>query len=332
MSMDILAFQPVRSIQKTSDRLRLWRDYTAIVEQEFLWSKGYASFANAGFNRWDSVTSSERFTHFRTMQGQNNHPLIIWIKSGSHARRGQYDNLRAFVTKALEKISEPFHIITSDGDASVLDLIINSTGDRLLRNPLLSSWHSQNAQTPEFIDKHLASDLMELYSSKVRPIPIGLDLHTNRGFGVGNRLLSLFKREVGNRRPCDTRIPKILVDCCTRSASAERQEIGKRLRGLHHIDVLDSRVNQLELWSLYGQYQAVLSLPGYGLDCHRSWEALYLGAHVVGPAVGLRWLYEGLPVTEFQQIEKVCEPEIMGELSGQFSGLRLRPRDWLALD
>ena len=49
-------------------------------------------------------------------------------------------------------------------------------------------------------------------------------------------------------------------------------------------------------YDLISQYKFVLSPPGAGVDCHRTWEALYVGCIPVVIKSSISELYEGLPV------------------------------------
>jgi hypothetical protein len=44
-----------------------------------------------------------------------------------------------------------------------------------------------------------------------------------------------------------------------------------------HITIESEELNRSELWRRHGNYSFVISPPGHGLDCHRTWEALALG-------------------------------------------------------
>lgn len=52
----------------------------------------------------------------------------------------------------------------------------------------------------------------------------------------------------------------------------------------------------------------VLSPRGNGLDCHRTWEALYMGAIPVVPATTINSVYEGLPVVIVDDWATVTAP------------------------
>jgi hypothetical protein len=68
-------------------------------------------------------------------------------------------------------------------------------------------------------------------------------------------------------------------------------------------------VSQRAIWELYAQYPLVLSTTGNGLDCHRTWELLYLGCIVVTKTSPMDPLYEGLPVIIVEDWHEVRDPE-----------------------
>jgi len=56
-----------------------------------------------------------------------------------------------------------------------------------------------------------------------------------------------------------------------------------------------------------GHAKFVLSPPGNGLDCHRTWEVLYVGSIPVVISSTLDPLYVGLPVIIVDSWEEVTE-------------------------
>jgi hypothetical protein len=64
----------------------------------------------------------------------------------------------------------------------------------------------------------------------------------------------------------------------------------------------------------------VISPPGNGLDCHRTWEALLLGAYPVVLSTSLNPLYEGLPVLVVESWEEVT-PELLERKEAEFAQL-----------
>jgi hypothetical protein len=56
------------------------------------------------------------------------------------------------------------------------------------------------------------------------------------------------------------------------------------------------RVSRLLSWREQTKYAFVVSPPGEGLDCHRTWEALCLGCIPILLSTPLDDMFEGLPV------------------------------------
>ncbi len=61
----------------------------------------------------------------------------------------------------------------------------------------------------------------------------------------------------------------------------------------------------------------VVSPPGSGLDCHRTWEALYMGCYPIVLHSTLNPLYEGLPVVVVRAWEEATE-ELLRKKMGEF--------------
>ena len=60
-------------------------------------------------------------------------------------------------------------------------------------------------------------------------------------------------------------------------------------------------------YGLLSRYKFVLSPPGYGLDCHRTWEALYVGAIPIVLSSSIDSLYEGLPILVVKSWDEITE-------------------------
>ena len=55
-------------------------------------------------------------------------------------------------------------------------------------------------------------------------------------------------------------------------------------------------VTNPKCYDMMSQYKFVLSPPGAGMDCHRTWEALYIGCIPIVITSKIDELYEGLPI------------------------------------
>ncbi len=198
--------------------------------------------------------------------------------------------LKSFIAQALPFVRENFVLVTGDSDTTVPSEV--SVAEHIIRHPRILHWYTQN------YDGH--------YSKKISPIPIGIDFHTlsERAFWGEERsdcvaqeqtLLSIRER----LPPVEDRIPNIYSDFAWQprvdGSLADRRALHKHIRP----DLLVKQSKTMarsEMWRNRGKYAFVLSAPGIGLDCHRTWETLALGHIVVSLSSPLNPLYSGLPV------------------------------------
>ena len=91
----------------------------------------------------------------------------LWIRLGT-ATKGNLElmsNVETFSRHVVRQMSQNFTLITTDGDTSVPSGMEDVSN--LLQSPLLQYWYTQN------YDGTLDDD------PRIRPIPIGFDLHTD---------------------------------------------------------------------------------------------------------------------------------------------------------
>jgi hypothetical protein len=183
-------------------------------------------------------------------------------------------------------------LITTDGDASVPTDIAPDTVRALLDCPWLVAWYTQNCNDHSHV--------------KLVPLPIGLDLHTPRFATSPRRLVARLRSLRAGRPPLD-RIPlRVFCNLGSRPTPARREAIA-RLRNCNHVDFLHTRLSQRDIWRRYTEYPFVLSAHGNGLDCHRTWELLYLGCIVITKTSPLDPLFEGLPVVIVKDWNEVAD-------------------------
>ena len=172
--------------------------------------------------------------------------------------------LPEFIESILPLIDEPFVLITHNGD-----IAIDERYAGLADHPLLIRWFAQNA-----LLKH----------PKVMAVPIGLEnrnLHWNGVVSDFRRLA----RSSGRRRN------RILYAFTIGTNSLEREAAMAALASSPLADHLD-RVNSRLYRKILRGYRFVASPPGNGVDCHRTWEAIYLG---VIPIVKRSAFYDAFP-------------------------------------
>ena len=288
-----------------------------------LWSKGighFCDFAGPDWYRYAPTESTQTEAFFRDhYSGAHG---LIWVRLSTLARGRRNCDLDTFTRVALPTIQAPFILLTTDGDASVPSELAKDTVERLLANPYLVSWYSQNCDGGH---------------PRIKPFPIGLDLHAPRSLatpaGLMRRLRTLRDRQ-GN---ADRRPPRMFCDFSISRGSSQRRELLDALDGCPHVDFLKKRVSQRAIWRLYSQYPLVLSTTGTGLDCHRTWELLYLGCIVVTKTSPLDPLYDGLPVIIVEDWHEVRDQEAPQRWIGKVAHLtdrnyvweRLRPQTYL---
>ena len=132
-------------------------------------------------------------------------------------------------------------------------------------------------------------------------------------------------------QPSEPRLNRVLVDFSASSNSEVRKGFIAANTNNTFIDVLTSRVPQHELWKMYRRYRWVVSLPGNGLDCHRTWEAGYMGANVLVQKDVLPSLHKQKFITQIDpsiilnesdlpevHVNNVSHNELVSHLQAQF--------------
>ena len=173
------------------------------------------------------------------------------------------EELDCFIEQALPKINTPFKLVTHMGDYAV-----DEKWATLVENPLLIRWYAQN----NFIR-----------SPKVVSIPIGLEDAWRHNNGIVKDFNKLRSRDV-------EKIPRILYGFNEETNRNARVK-AKSILSLHpSADWI--RVSSRAYRKVLNRYMFVASPPGNGIDCHRTWEAMYLGCV---PIVVGSCFYDGFP-------------------------------------
>jgi hypothetical protein len=280
-----------------------------------LWSKGISQSCDFGgpARYWLQDTESRRSEEFFRRHYAGAHGLV-WVRLGTRARKGRPCDLDGFVRGALPTVRAPFALLTTDGDAAVPGDLAPTTVAALLDCPWLVSWHTQNHDGTRHV--------------KLAPIPIGLDLHTPRPEGGPRRLVSLLGSIRDGRGPVDETHLRVFSDLGVNLNSEGRREAVAALRDCDHVDLLETRIAQHAIWERYAAYPFVLSARGNGLDCHRTWEALCLGAIVITRTSPLNPLFDGLPVVVVEDWRQVRDRANLAKWLKQYGPLTDRERVW----
>jgi hypothetical protein len=191
----------------------------------------------------------------------------------------QASEVGRFVEKILPGIGQPFVLITHNGDVNIDERFLS-----VLEDGRVCRWFAQNAL---------------ISHPKLTAIPIGLE---NR-FYHSNGVIRDFKRL--SRRRSD-KANRILHAFTVETNPRERVPALEALRCFGLADAM-ARTNGRRYRETLERYAFVASPPGNGVDCHRTWEALYLG---VVPVVKRSALYEafpGLPVLALDDWNEMLE-------------------------
>jgi hypothetical protein len=190
-----------------------------------------------------------------------------------------------FFEHLVDLITEPIVLITHASDHS-----INESHRKLADDKRIKAWFAQN---------------LSIVHPKIRAIPIGI---ANSQFihGDTHLLSSVMGRNIQRRR---------LVECSFNvGTAASRLSKAQDLRsvGIHN---RTKPLSYEEYLISLCQSHFVPSPEGNGIDCHRTWEALYCGAY---PVVDSRdWLndFDSLPIVKIMHWSNLTEGFLHSKLS-----------------
>ena len=109
---------------------------------------------------------------------------------------------------------------------------------------------------------------------KLFPIPIGF---ANRRWREGNidKLTYAFKH---HRKPWAQRKTLLYVNFNVKTNTKQREKAFSQASRIKDGKIIKDRITFETYLQQIGNAKFVLSPPGNGLDCHRTWEALLMGA------------------------------------------------------
>lgn len=172
-----------------------------------------------------------------------------------------------YIVDIIAKIHSRVILVTHNSDGGVKDskigqVIGENDADASLLPANVVKWYAQNVELgPEYYDK-------------IVPIPIGLE---NSYCFPYDKARMLFNKNTDEREP----LPGgrfIYFNCNLRTNYAERSEALKHASGNGYVTVQEGMNghNYDGFLDDILAHKAVISPRGNGLDCHRTWETLYL--------------------------------------------------------
>jgi hypothetical protein len=215
--------------------------------------------------------------------------------------------LTYFVSSILPKITMPFYLVSGDSDLDVQkEGLAPELFTTLIESPYLLKWFAQNITDPP--------------APKVFQMPIGLDYHTisnepNHWWKMHNEGSNPVEQESiltnirQSMKPFDERTCKIFSNVHHRlDRYGDR---GSAINALYNkqdlIENASTYLSRTQTWREMGKYSFVLSPFGNGYDCHRTWEALCLGAIPIVRANEFKALFADLPVLNVDEWSDVTQ-------------------------
>ena len=186
----------------------------------------------------------------------------------------QSDMIEQFMADLHPRIPERYVLITHNSDATVTEAQTKLIDEKILH------WFAQN---------------VDVSHPKITPIPIGLE---NARYAHAGRTALFDRARARLTRSPKPRNGRILAAFSVRTNRAVRAPILESLRSNSLVDVFDGWMRQSEYVEKLSGYSFVASPPGNGIDCHRTWEALYLGTvPIVQPSVCMGYFKSlGMPI------------------------------------
>lgn len=177
-----------------------------------------------------------------------------------------------FENPTFGQIRRPFILITHNSDASAPTNVFKW----VLDEDKIVAWFASN---PDYAHK------------KLFPIPIGM---ANTRWPHGN--VNNFKRAFyQDRKPFHKRTTLLYVNFKVENNRKSRSKALKWALSLRNVAPTQATSHEIYLREL-GNAKFVLSPPGNGLDCHRTWEAILMGAVPIVLRSPLDSLFSNIPV------------------------------------
>jgi len=157
-------------------------------------------------------------------------------------------------------------VVAQTLDLSESDLFIHN-GDEMTDHGVITELarHFKTVHAVNWIGEH----------KKIRPIPIGLENIRFLRNGFPGDFLSVGEK---NYRSFQERPIELLVAFSLHTNPVSRSAALQASRAVEGVKVIQTAIKPYEYLNLVSSSKFVLSPPGNGPDCHRTWEALYLGA------------------------------------------------------
>lgn len=189
------------------------------------------------------------------------------------------DWCQIFKTKVLPNINYPFKLITHNADQKVDENIIE-----ILDNKNLVKWYGMNCHI-----KH----------PKLQPIPIGI---ANEKWPHGNKkeLLEIIQTNIERNNLCYSNFE-------ISTNYHRRPEIFQIITTKSFVDIERQKLSFKQYLAKLKSYKYVISPPGNSIDCHRIWEAIYVGTiPIIEKHTAMEYFYD-LPILVVDNFNDITE-------------------------
>lgn len=254
------------------------------------------------------------------MWGIEGRPRLLDLSTYAQVRRGdlvwvRIEDLARFNREVLPHVSEPFVLVTAESDYRVPSDFAEPAAT-IAASGKVMHWYATNYDRTDH--QHL-----------ITALPLGMnyrkkhDLHLIQR-GEKRTLLrrerfSLAEQEArweaiaASAEPLERRVRRVYGDFWLNNSSAERRygesraDIHAQLRHNPCLVFPAHLVTNEELLAAYARHAFVLSPHGRGLDCYRTWEALFVGCIVIVKTSPIDPLYRDLPVVIVKSWDEISE-------------------------
>jgi hypothetical protein len=208
------------------------------------------------------------------------------------------------------RIKSRYKLITHNGDEAVTKDLVHLMDDKVVH------WFGQN---------------INVVHQKVSAIPIGLENMSYYNNGIISNIEKIQKTHVLKKN-------KILYGFSIATNPIKRKPIHEVLLNIEVCEKVEGWPNALNYLNLLNTYKFVASPPGNGIDCIRTWEAMYLGViPIVEESILTNYFKDiGLPllvIKDWSDLYKISElslQHIYQKISPKFSNNALYFDYWIS--
>jgi len=243
---------------------------------DIIWSKGLLNKNEYSLKKTEAYSDNDTI-----INELKNTKKYLWIRLASRNKWTKKFDID-LVADNIHIITNDIILVTTDGDLSIPTQIKSTTLNTILDHSCITKWYTQNYDGTYI-------------HPKLKPYPIGLDLHTNRWL-IGQTPYNKIQYMLSIRDTTITQQKKIFSDVHLNANCRERKNLYKKLIDCAHTDFLVNCITTEDLYKKYREYIFSLSTRGCGLDCHRTWEIMFMGGIVITKTSSLDDLYINLPV------------------------------------